>query len=137
MKVTIIEITEKPEIRGPKRKHRLEEQVREAACNCSEEVWIALLENAGPDAARALQRAMEALAGHGEYDRAIDIFTALYDIVDLDMPKEAAAIQDRPELLEPFMDAFLAVSNEFLDEITADEDEEDPEFLFEMDDLSD
>ena len=47
MKVTIIEITEKPEIRGPKRKHRLEEQVREAACNCSEEVWIALLENAG------------------------------------------------------------------------------------------
>ena len=114
-------------------------QPKKSIDNCAEEVWW----DPSLDAARALQRAMETLADHDEYESAMDILTALYDIVDLDMPCELAAIQKRPDLLELFMDEFLAESDEILDDFAAggddpaDEDEDGSEGYFEMDDLSD
>ena len=139
MEVKIINITLRPKGQKPEQKHRLEEKVREVAYNCAEEVWW----DPSLDAARALQRAMKTLADHDEYESAMDILTALYDIVDLDMPCELAAIQKRPDLLELFMDEFLAESDEILDDFTAggddpaDEDEDGSEGYFEMDDMSD
>lgn len=67
--------------------------------------------------------------------RGMDILTALYAIVDLDMPKELTAIQKWRDLLELFMDEFLAESCEIMDEVAAGEDEDGPEG-FEMDDLN-
>lgn len=139
MEVKIINITLKPEDKKPEQKHRLEEKVCEAACNCAD-VWL----DPSMEACRALMRAMETLADYGDYDRVLDILTGLYDLEDVDMPRETAFIQDRPELLKLFIDEFLMQSNEVLDAFAAgskdsadEDDEDDLEGYFEMDDLSD
>ena len=131
MEVKIIEVTLMPKGKDPEQKRRLEKKVRKLAYDCSEEAWTGLLENPGPEAAKALQRAMQALAGYGDYSKAMDVLKALYAISEQEMPADVAAWQQHPVLLKLFLDEFLTESEDYLDEFS-DMDAD----LFEIDDLS-
>ena len=116
MEAKIISIHINPKAREEEAVGRMTGRARAVAFRSAEEAWDGVLWQIDMDVAKAICKAMEALADVGDYAGAMSVLVGLYEFGGKEMPEDVCAFKKTPELMGLFMEEFLVESGEYLDE---------------------